>query len=178
MTNGPIETWLSCGAWKFVFVRMSVAKAMLSTTPRRGRRGEPRMGSSYRHPALKQLKEQQARFAPRERRFEQIDRAEQLLAEIEPERCYPYEYLCYRITGFRPEGAPALVLDGKDVCNDLRLFVEDLSATVEQKAELATEPVLTVDAVSRRFNVSVRTVTRWRRQGLVARRFIIDGRTK
>jgi len=136
------------------------------------------MGNSYGHPALKQLKEQQARFAPRERRLEQIDRAEQLLAEIEPGRCYPYEYLCFRITGFRPEGAPALVLDGSDVRHDLRLFVEDLSATVEQKAEQATEPVLTVDAVSRRFNVSVRTVTRWRRQGLVARRFIIDGRTK
>src|SRR3954469_8374681 len=136
------------------------------------------MGSSYHHPALKQLKEQQARFAPRERRLEQIDRAEQLLAEIEPGRCYPYEYLCFRITGYRPEGAPALVLDGSDVRHDLRLFVEDLSATVEQKAEQVTEPVLTVDEVSRRFNVSVRTVTRWRRQGLVARRFIIDGRTK
>jgi RNA polymerase primary sigma factor len=136
------------------------------------------MGNSYGHPALKQLKEQQARFAPRERRLEQIDRAEQLLAEIEPDRCYPYEYLCFRITGFRPEGAPALVLDGSDVRHDLRLFVEDLSATVEQKADQATEPVLTVDAVSQRFNVSVRTVTRWRRQGLVARRFIIDGRTK
>jgi RNA polymerase primary sigma factor len=136
------------------------------------------MGNSYGHPALKQLKEQQARFAPRERRLEQIDRAEQLLAEIEPGRCYPYEYLCFRITGFRPEGAPALVLDGSDVRHDLRLFVEDLSATIQQKAEQATEPVLTVDAVSQRFNVSVRTVTRWRRQGLVARRFIIDGRTK
>ncbi len=45
-------------------------------------------------------------------------------------------------------------------------------------AEQVAEPVLTVDAVSRRFNVSTRTVTRWRRQGLVARRFIIDGRTK
>jgi RNA polymerase primary sigma factor len=136
------------------------------------------MGSSYCHPALKQLKEQQARFAPRERRLEQIDRAEHLLAEIEEARCYPYEYLCFRITGFRPEGAPALVLEGGDVRHDLRMFVEDLSATVDQKAEQATEPVLTVDAVSRRFNVSVRTVTRWRRQGLVARRFIIDGRTK
>jgi RNA polymerase sigma factor (sigma-70 family) len=136
------------------------------------------MGSSYRHPALKQLKEQQSRFAPRERRLEQIDRAELLLGEIEPGRCYPYEYLCYRITGFRPEGAPALVLDGGDVEHDLRLFVEDLSKTVGQKAEQAPEPVLTVDAVSRRFNVSTRTITRWRRQGLVARRFIIDGRTK
>ena len=136
------------------------------------------MGSSYHHPALKQLKEQQARFVPRERRLEQIDRAEQLLGEIEVHKKYPYEYLCYRITGFRPEGAPALVLEGGDVRHDLRMFVEDLSRTVGQPVDQAAEPVLTVDAVSRRFNVSPRTVTRWRRQGLVARRFIIDGRTK
>src|SRR3954469_1397724 len=125
----------------------------------------------YCHPALKQLKEQQARFAPRERRVEQIDRAEQLLAEIDAGRSYPYEYLCFRITGFRPESVPALVLEGKDVRHDLRMFVEDLSGTVGQQAEQMREPVLTVDAVSRRFNVSTRTVARWRGQGLVARRF-------
>lgn len=136
------------------------------------------MGSTYNHPALKQLKEQQARFAPRERRLEQIDRAEQLLAEIEPKKNYPYEYLCFRITGFRPEGMPAVVLSGREVRHDLRMFVEDLSGTVSQKAEQAPEPVLTVEAVSRRFNVSPRTVARWRRQGLVARRFVFDGRTK
>lgn len=136
------------------------------------------MGHAYRHPALKQLKEQQARFAPKERRLEQMDRAETLLAEIDSEKRYPYEYLCFRITGFRPERAPDLVLEGPDVRHDLRMFVEELSATVDQRIELVTEPVLTVDAVSRRFNVSTRTVTRWRRQGLVARRFIIDGRAK
>jgi RNA polymerase primary sigma factor len=134
--------------------------------------------NSYCHPALKQLKEQQTRVAPRERRMEQIDRAEHLLAEIDPARCYPYEYLCFRITGARPEGAPIIVLEGEDVRHDLRLFVEDLSGTVGQAAEHAPEPVLTVDAVSRRFNVSTRTVARWRGQGLVARRFVIGGRTK
>ena len=136
------------------------------------------MGNSYRHPALKQLKEQQTRFAPRERRLEQIDRAELLLGEIDLGRCYPYEYLCFRITGFRPEGSPALVLDGKDVAHDLLLFVEDLSGTVSQPAEQASEPVHTVETLSRRFNVSIRTVARWRGQGLVARRFVIAGRTK
>jgi len=136
------------------------------------------MGNAYHHPALRQLKEQQARFAPKDRRLEQISRAEGLLGEIEEAKRYPYEYLCFRITGFRPDGAPALVLDGRDVRHDLGLFIEDLSGTVQQEAETAAEPVLTVDAVSRRFNVSTRTVTRWRRQGLVARRFVIGGKTK
>ena len=136
------------------------------------------MGKIYRHPAMKQLKDQQTRYAPRERRLEQIDRAEQLLGEIDGEKRYPYEYLCYRITGFRPDGWPALVLEGGDVQHDLGLFVEDLSATARQAVEQVAEPVLTVEEVSRRYNVSPRTVTRWRRQGLVARRFVIDGRTK
>jgi RNA polymerase sigma factor (sigma-70 family) len=127
---------------------------------------------------MKQLKDQQTRYAPRERRLEQIDRAEHLLNEIEGAKRYPYEYLCFRITGYRPEGWPALILDGGDVQHDLRLFVEDLSATARQAVELVAEPVLTVEEVSRRYNVSPRTVTRWRRQGLVARRFVIGGRAK
>ncbi len=140
--------------------------------------GITRMGKAYRHPAMKQLRDQQTRYAPRERRLEQVQRAELLLGEIEGARRYPYEYLCFRITGFRPDGWPALLLDGGDVQHDLRLFVEDLSATARQAVEHVDEPVLTVDEVSRRYNVSTRTVTRWRRQGLVARRFVIDGRTK
>jgi RNA polymerase sigma factor (sigma-70 family) len=136
------------------------------------------MGKMYRHPAIKQLKDQQTRYAPKERRLEQVERAEQLLGEIEGAKRYPYEYLCYRITGYRPDGWPALVLEGGDVQHDLRLFVEDLSATARQAIEQVDEPVFTVDEVSRRYNVSPRTVTRWRRQGLVARRFVIGGRTK
>ncbi len=136
------------------------------------------MSKTYRHPGMKQLKDQQTRYAPKDRRLEQVERAEQLLGEIEATKQYPYEYLCYRITGYRPDGWPALVLDGGDVQHDLRLFVEDLSATVRQAVEQAAEPVLTVAEVGRRYNVSTRTVTRWRRQGLVARRFVMAGRTK
>ena len=136
------------------------------------------MGTGYRHAAIRQLKDQQARFAPAEDRLAQIDRAEALLAEIDPARRYPYEYLWYRIKGFRPETSPELVLDGEGLRHDLRTFIEDLSATLDQPAELVPEPVLTVESVSRRYNVSSRTIARWRRQGLVARRFLIDGKDK
>jgi RNA polymerase sigma factor (sigma-70 family) len=132
----------------------------------------------YSHPALRQLKEQQTRFAPRDRRLEQLERAEQLHAEIEPGRRYPYDYVVFRITGFRPERAPDLVLDGSDVRHDLRQFVEDLSATLGQKPDQAGERVLTVAEVGRRYHVSTRTVHRWRHQGLMARRFLIEGKPK
>jgi len=127
---------------------------------------------------MRQLKDQQTRFAPKERRLEQVERAEQLLGEIDRDKRYPFDYLCFRITGFRPDPGTVLTLEGDEAWRDLRQFVEDLSATVRQPVEQATEPVLTVDEVSKKFNVSTRTVTRWRRQGLVARRFVIDGRAK
>ncbi|CAN5916375.1 sigma-70 family RNA polymerase sigma factor [soil metagenome] len=137
------------------------------------------MSYSYRHPALRQLMEQQTRSASKEKRIQQIDRAEALLAEVDPGRAYPYEFLCFRITGFRSDGLPDVILiRGEDLRHDLQLFVEDLSRTIGQPVEQANEPVRTVEAVSRRYNVSTRTVTRWRRQGLVARRFLIGGRIK
>ena len=70
------------------------------------------MGGTYRHPSMKELKEQQSRFAPRERLLEQIDRAEKLLAEIVPGKLYPFEYLLFRITGYRRDPAGALPLEG------------------------------------------------------------------
>ena len=45
-------------------------------------------------------------------------------------------------------------------------------------AELAGEQVLTVEELARRFNVSTKTISRWRRQGLVSRRFVFDGRNR
>lgn len=113
--------------------------------------------------------------------MEQIDRCEALLREMEPGRSYPFDYLCYRITGFRPEGGraePDAVLSGSDARRDVERYLADLSSTAVQDAERASEPVLTVESLSRRFNVSTRTIARWRRQGLVARRFRIDGRSK
>lgn len=136
------------------------------------------MGTTYQHPALKQLKEQQVRIATREHRIAQIDRAERLLGEIHPEKGYPYEFLCYRITGYRPDSTSLVVIPGAAVWHDLRQYIEDLSRTVSVPADDASEPVLTVEEVGRRYQVSTKTVNRWRQQGLVARRFLIDGRPK
>lgn len=137
------------------------------------------MVTEYRLAALRQLKEQQTRFAPRDRRLQQMDRAESLLNELDDGKQYPYEYVCFRVTGYRPEleGDPVLLLGG-DLRHDLRLLINDLSLTTGQAVEQASEPVLTVSEVSRKFDVSVRTVSRWRKRGLISRRFLMDGRIK
>ena len=63
------------------------------------------MNTNYLSPVLRELRDQQIRFAPREKKIEQVNRAERLLAEIKPGKIYTYEYICYRITDFRPESS-------------------------------------------------------------------------
>ena len=134
--------------------------------------------SRYNNPAIRQLKEQQVRFAPREVRLKQIEKAESLLEEIDPKNTYPYKEICEQITSYRPERYPDLMLDGKETVHDLRCFVEDLSDSVDILVDQVDEPVLTVKDVSRRYHVSTKTVDRWRDRGLVSRRFRFGNRKR
>ncbi|HEV7222430.1 MAG TPA: sigma-70 family RNA polymerase sigma factor [Pirellulales bacterium] len=136
------------------------------------------MHADYLNPVIRQLRDQQVRFAPREKKLDQANRAERLLTELEPARTYSYEYLCYRITDFRPESYPGMKLTGKEARHDLRLFVEDVSDAADMPAEAAGERVLTVEELSKMFQVSTKTISRWRQQGLVSRRFLFDGRKR
>jgi len=136
------------------------------------------MHSDYGHPVMRQLRDQQIRCAPRDRKMEQVDRAERLLSEIKPDRTYTYEYLCYRITDYRPESFPDAKLPGRDASHDLRLFVEDVSDSANLDAQRLSEPVLTVEQLSKQFNVSTKTISRWREHGLVSRKFLFGGRKR
>jgi RNA polymerase sigma factor (sigma-70 family) len=141
------------------------------------RNGENTMNQEYRHDGLKELRTQ-LRFAPRIKKLEQALRAETLLSEIESTRQYSLDYLCYRITDYRPEQASRQTIAGTDVVHDLRLFIEDVTDDADIGIDEAGEPVHTVDQLSRNLNVSTKTISRWRDQGLVSRRFIVDGRKR
>jgi DNA-binding transcriptional MerR regulator len=136
------------------------------------------MHIDYLNPAIRQLRDQQVRFAPREKRVEQVSQAEKLLRELDPARTYTYEYLCFRITNYRPESYPGLKLTGDEAGHDLRLFVEDLSESANVSAESVGERVMTVEELAKEFNVSTKTIFRWRRHGLISRRFVMDGRKR
>jgi len=125
----------------------------------------------YHHPALKQFTDQQVRFAPRDLRLQQIDRAEVLLNELEADREYPYTEICSRITTRKTEMYPDLRIPGRDVIHDLRLFVEEMSDSADISAESYGDQVMTVEEISKHYNVSTKTVDRWRNRGLVSRRF-------
>ncbi len=136
------------------------------------------MHTDYRSPLIKQLRDQQLKLAPRDKRIEQARRTEQLLAELDPEQRYSYEYIWFRVTDYRPDSTSGVTLTGKDAHHDLRLLVEDVSDSIDMPVEEAKEPVLTVEELSSRFKVSTKTISRWRQQGLVSRRFLVDGRKR
>lgn len=136
------------------------------------------MHRDYISSSLRELCDQQVRYAPREKKVEQANRAERLLGELDPKRTYTYEYLCYRITDFRPESHRTAKMSGDEASHDLRLFVEDVSDAANLPADAAGEKVLTVEELSKQFKVSTKTISRWRQQGLVSRRFMFDGRKR
>jgi RNA polymerase primary sigma factor len=132
----------------------------------------------YKNPALKQLRDHQIKYAPRDVQITQITRAERLLDELNPAGTYRYPELCEKITTYRGEMYPDLVVSGAEAVHDLRCFVEDLSDNADISVENAGEEVWTVEDVSKRFNVSSKTVSRWRDRGLVSRRFRFGGRKR
>jgi RNA polymerase primary sigma factor/RNA polymerase sigma factor len=136
------------------------------------------MQRDYHFPILKQLSEHQIRFAPNDQKLQQVDAAERLISEIDPAKTYPYEYVCFRITGFRPTSFARTPIGGEQLLHDLHLFVEDLSDVTDQRVENIGEQVLTVEELAKQFNVSTKTISRWRELGLVSRRFVFDGRKR
>src|SRR5205814_904921 len=129
--------------------------------------------TTFRNSALKQLTDQQVRFAPPTRRIEQLARTEKLLTEIDPGKQYPYQFVCFRITEYRPESHPDLLIAGADLIHDLYLVLEALARTTPPvPVESVPEPVVTLEQMSQRLNVSTKTITRWRNRGLVGRRVL------
>jgi RNA polymerase sigma factor (sigma-70 family) len=131
----------------------------------------------FKNQILEQLTDQQVRFAPPARRMEQLARAECLLSEVEPAKQYPYQYVCYRITDFRPDSYPDLLIDGEELQHDLYRFIAELAKTMPPVAvEEVAEPVLTLEQMSQRLNVSTKTINRWRRRGLIGLPVLCNGR--
>jgi RNA polymerase sigma factor (sigma-70 family) len=132
---------------------------------------------TYKHQALKELADQQVRFAPPPRRLEQLKRAEQLLSEIDLNRSYPYQFVCYRVTDFRSKEHEALLIQGREVAHDLGLWINDLATSLPAiPVEEVAEPVLTLGEMSKKLNVTTKTINRWRKRGLIGIPVVCNGR--
>ena len=135
--------------------------------------------NAFKYPALKELTAQQMRFAPPAKRREQLANAERLLADVEPTKQYPYQFVCFRLTEFRPNNYADLLIRGDDLKHDLALFIIQIERSIPPlPREQVGEEMLTLEEICQRFNVSTKTISRWRLRGLVARRYKANGRSQ
>ena len=134
--------------------------------------------AKYDHVEMANLAKQLA-YSPTQVRVQELNRAERLVCLIDPAKSYPFEFLCFQITGYRPRGDIGTVLAGKTARTDLVRLVEEVSATLKVGLDEVGEPVLSLQEAAKHFNVSEKTLQRWRRGGLVSRRFMgSDGRMR
>lgn len=121
--------------------------------------------------------EDELRFAPRERILQAVERIELLAPDIEPDTVYPDEWVVHRITGYRPEKPAGDLVGGHALLAGLSPLCERLC----HRASLALREVtggIPPAALKARLHISTQTLTRLRRQGLIARRVADDqGRT-
>ncbi len=122
-------------------------------------------------PALDDLVRQQ-RYTPAKALLRQMARAEALAQELDPDRAYPEDWIVFRITGFRgaPTGDDPALIPGQALRDNLSALVEHLSDAARLSPEAVGEPCIDLAALSARWNVSRKTIERYRRQGLIARR--------
>jgi len=111
-------------------------------------------------------------FTPADTRSAQISAAETLVHDLDATKAYPLDFVVFRITGYHPKRVSTELLTGLALQHDLGLLIEKLSETLDLAVREIAEPVLSIDDVTERFNVTSKTIQRWRRRGLPARRFI------
>jgi len=129
-------------------------------------------------PLISALADQVLR-GPTRLRLRQLLSVDFLLSVVTSERAYPFEFVCHALTGYRPRPGGDLpangqLVDGETLRADLVLLAECLSENAGLPAAAWNEPLYSVAALAQRFDVSTKTIFRWRRRGLVGWRFQYD----
>lgn len=132
----------------------------------------------FRLDSLAELARQMG-FTPHLLRERQLSAAEELLHAIDPAKAYPLDFVVFRVTGYHPKTVSEDLLAGGALQHDLGLLIEKVSDSLDLRVVGYPQPVLGIDDVTEKFNVTSKTIQRWRRRGLPSRRFIFaDGKRR
>ncbi len=125
--------------------------------------------SQARVPCIAQLASE-LRFASKPTLLRHLDRLDELAPQIDPEGIYPQDWIVFRITGYRPEITSPDLVPGEALRGDLSAIAEHISEHAHLTQADITEPYETIDSLAARWSVSRKTIERYRRLGLIARR--------
>lgn len=136
------------------------------------------MHTEYKIPVIEDLRDNDADAPLRERLLSRINSAERLITGIDPDKTYKSTDILTALAGDDMPIVRPRKFDGEDLLHDLRLYVEDMSDVADLEADAMGEQVFTVEELAKQFNVSTKTISRWRALGLVSRRLVFDGRKR
>ncbi len=119
----------------------------------------------------------QLRFTPEKKRRKQLDAAEKLFAIIDVDKEYPFEFVFFRITGFHLKSLDeGELIKGDELLEDLRVFISKLGGKLARPVAEQSEKIHTVPELAETVGVSTKTIYRWRKRGLIPRKYIFpDG---
>jgi len=117
----------------------------------------------------------QLHFTPQKHLRKQLDSAEKLLAIIKADKEYPFDFVCFHITGYQPETLlEQPPMKGDELIEDLRIFIAKLSGQLALAVDEQNEKVYTIEALAASLAVSTKTIHRWRKRGLIVKKFIFE----
>ena len=139
------------------------------------------MNSSYKSQLLRNLCDQQLATATREQLIAVADRAETLISKLDANAEMGFAAISQRLIGC-PDRIDSTIsneqLTKQILQHDLRLLAEDFTDAANVNSDEVIEPVYTVKTLGTHLQVSSKTISRWRNNGLVSRKIIIDGRKR
>ena len=139
------------------------------------------MNSSYKSQLLRNLCDQQLATATREQLIAVADRAETLISELNANAEMGFARISQTLIGC-PDRIDSTIsneqLSEQILQHDLRLLAEDFTDAANLNSDDVIEPVYTVKTLGTHLQVSSKTISRWRNNGLVSRKIIIDGRKR
>ncbi len=124
--------------------------------------------AKYHHGPMGELAHQLT-LSPVRLRLKQLDAIEHLIDIIDPDKTYPYDFICNHITEYTPRGGLQRTMHGRTLIEDLVEMVEELSGAPVLPAGVF-RPCYTTEELAARLKVSTKTVCRWRRRGLPGRK--------
>jgi len=107
-----------------------------------------------------------------------VERAEDLFYNIERSQRNSVMRVSQFLLGAANIDIAGTTVSGADIRHDLRRLVEDLTRAHPQPVDKVGEPVLSAEGVAGRFNVSAKSISRWRRENLLGRYFLAGGRRR
>ncbi|GAG07263.1 unnamed protein product, partial [marine sediment metagenome] len=100
---------------------------------------------------------------------------EKLLGLIEPDRAYPYDFVCFHITKYhKRRSTTGFSIPGRALVSDLVTMAEVISRKANIPVGELQEPYKTQQELAADLDVSTKTIRRWRPRGLMGIRAVFE----